>query len=795
MWIKGFPDIAENDRPLVGGKGLALSRLARLDVPVPPGFVITTDAYRELLRRNSLHPDDASIIERLERAELPDGLAHEITKRLADLDGDYFAVRSSAVDEDSTDKSFAGIFDSYLNVPAGQIVQCVRKCYASLFSARASHYVRAEQPIAVVVQEMVDSRLSGVLFTEDPVGRQEDSVLVECCHGLGELLVSGEITPDRYLLDKTSAVIIEQSPGTQAFKLVRLGDGNRTVALDPHEAPITAAELRALVAISRRIERHFGAACDIEWCIDERGPFIVQSRPITAVAAAVTPEAARSRYTKRFSTRILSPIFEEANVKGFHRFGQDQFELPFSLSGYHLYQPSVNHPHGEVDIWIDDGLDRRVNGWLKKSIRGDSGYLERLETRYLDTVRRFTDFCRHAAGVDYHGAPASRLVGLLVEFDEINQRMTSLYNAPILVVIALAELLNEEMRAQNGSSYDKDFATLAFAGIPNSVFCQEIEFLRILLVAKGRYGLSRWSTGVLGNAEIRQMLSEYHWRWRFLACTDVIGEAFPLAHFEAMLRDRYGEDAAGRWRMLEDRQEQEAREVDAVERRYLRLHYEVKWLRTWLFHRNHTTEYYYRDFQDLKRLLQEVGDRLALSYRDLLNLSIEEIVSALGGSSEDYREHATARGLEGFLLQQQGPEVVLRTGIAPQDRLETAVVKENELEGQVANRGIATGPARIIRDPVQEADRFQTGDILVTAMTTPSFVPLMERASAIVTDEGGVLCHAALVSREMNKPCVIAVHNATQALADGALVTVDAEIGRVFQHPKTVTDQIVAATA
>jgi hypothetical protein len=122
----------------------------------------------------------------------------------------------------------------------------------------------------------------------------------------------------------------------------------------------------------------------------------------------------------------LSPIFEEANVKGFHRFGQDQFELPFSLSGYHLYQPSVSHPDGEVDIWIDDGLDRRVNGWLKKSIRGDSGYLERLETRYLDTVRRFTDFCRHAAGVDYHGAPASRLVGLLVEFDEINQRMTSL---------------------------------------------------------------------------------------------------------------------------------------------------------------------------------------------------------------------------------------------------------------------------------------------------------------------------------------------------------------------------------
>jgi rifampicin phosphotransferase len=158
MWTRPFTGIVDRDKDLVGGKGLALSQLARLDITVPRGFVITTAAYRELLQRNSLHPDDAKVAEHLDSAVLPDGLDKEIVERLTDLEGDHFAVRSSAVSEDSIDRSFAGIFESYLNVPAGQIAHYVRKCYASLFSPRARHYLRAPEPIAVIVQEMVNSR-------------------------------------------------------------------------------------------------------------------------------------------------------------------------------------------------------------------------------------------------------------------------------------------------------------------------------------------------------------------------------------------------------------------------------------------------------------------------------------------------------------------------------------------------------------------------------------------------------------------------------------------------------------
>jgi phosphohistidine swiveling domain-containing protein len=785
MWTKAFAEITDRDRALAGGKGFALARLARLGVPVPPGFVVTTVAYAELLRSNSLDAADPAIAERLEYAALPDGLEAEIAQRLAGLHGAHFAVRSSAVGEDAEDKSFAGIFESYLQVPAALVAQHLRKCYAAMFSARASHYLGTAQPMAVVVQEMVSSRLSGVLFTKDPINPQGDVMLVECCQGLGELLVSGEITPERYCLDKTTGVIVERNAGTQPVKLAAKDDGTVRLALDGSERPISARELRTLAAIARRIERHFAAACDIEWCIDDRGIFVVQSRPITAVAA---PQAlhgtAPPQYTKRFFSRILSPVFEEANVRGFHHYAQDQFELPFGLSGYHVYQPSVNHPGGEVDIWVDEGLDQRVKGWMKKAVRFDSDYLGRLEQRYIHMVDLFSAFCETAEGQNYQEVPSGYLIKLLTEFDTINQRMTSFYNAPIFVINALAELVNEEMHEQNPASYDQDFATLALAGIPNSVFFQEAEFLKILLVAKERYGYAEWSPRVLQNAEVREMLAQYHRRWRFLACTDVIGEAFSMGHFEDLLAARYDQDTRFKWRTLAEKQKQEALDVEEVRQRYLRLHYEVNWLRRWVFHRNHTTEYYYRDFQCLKGLLQEIGARLGLSYRELLNLSVDEMIQALGGSPGGCRERAVARGADGFSLHQHGDAVMLRAGIAPQDRLETSIVRHNELEGQIANRGTATGTARIIRDPVREAARFQVGDILVTAMTAPSFVPLMEKAAAIVTDEGGILCHAALVSREMNKPCIISVRNATQVISDGALVTVTGETGRILVHSR-----------
>ncbi|UMP06996.1 PEP/pyruvate-binding domain-containing protein [Amycolatopsis sp. EV170708-02-1] len=781
MWTRDFTEIGEEDLSLVGGKGLSLAALTRHGIPVPRGFVVTTQAFETLMADNGISPHAPDAGTRVGAAPPPAGLAEEVTKRLNGLNGRYFAVRSSAVSEDSEDRSFAGIFESYLNVPAADVESHVRRCYASLFSDRARHYLHAPEPIAVVIQEMVDSRHAGALFTRHPVDHTEDVIVVESCHGLGELLVSGEITPAHYVLDKRSGVILQRRAGTQHVKLVRVDGQNEVVPVAEIDEPLSAADLRGLSLIARRIETFAGTACDVEWCIDDTGLHIVQSRPITTLREPGDDVSELPKYSKRFSSRILSPIFEEANVQGFHKYARSQFELSFDLSRYHVYQPSFKHPNGDVDIWIDNALDASLIAHMKVLIRRDHNYLERLETRYLRTVEEFTNFCEATEGRDYRQETDELLILLLGEFDELNQRMTSIYNAPIFALTPLAELVSEEMQGGKSANFSDDFATLTFSDVPNSAFLQEEEFLRILLVTQERLGHAAWSDEVLEDAEISALIDQYHRRWRFLACTDVIGEAFTRQYFEDLLRSRFPEDAAQLWRIMLERQEAERDAVRAAMRVYPWLQYEITWLRTWTYHRNHTTEHYYRDFQCLKPLLVEVACRLGTSYRLLLNLSVSEIAGALAGTAADARSRAVHRGRKGFSLEWRQEAPFLATGVRRKDRLEVIRERtEDRIEGQVANRGAATGTVRIVKDPVLESSRFETGDILVTPMTTPSFVPLMARAAAIVTDEGGVLCHAAIVSRELNKPCVIAAHNATQLLTEGMRVHVDADRGEVL---------------
>lgn len=795
MWTKVFGEISEEDGTLVGGKGLALAQLSRLSVPVPAGFVVTTSAYDELIRRNAIDLADPDVGDLVELAPKLPWFDEEVNQQLDRLQGNFFAVRSSSISEDSADQSFAGIFDSFLNVPAAGVTAAIRRCYRGVFSPRAKHYTNTTEPIAVVVQEMVHSRLSGVLFTRHPTSLSEDELLVECCHGFGELMVSGEVTPESYVLDTATGTVLRQAAGSQKVKLVRFDGAIRTVELDGNESAITARELRSLVSSARKIEAFFAAPCDIEWCIDERGEFIVQSRPITTHARVPERRGEPHHYSKRFYSRILSPIFEAANVCGFRRYAREQFELPFDLSDYHRYQPSIQHPQGEVDIWVDDHLDTLLRGHLKKKIRYDIDYLPRLEQRYLETVGSFEECCRHLEFLDHHGATNGDLARLLADFDTLNQRMTSIYNAPIFTVNALAELVREEMRAIDPAEFDKDFATLAFVGVPNSAFFQEVEFLRIILVAKESLSSRALFNDALADPEVRALVDEYHRRWRFLSCTDVIGEAFPVDHFERNLQCRLSEHAEHAWAELQARQVQEADQVHETMCRYSALNYEMTWLRTWILHRNHTTEYYYRDFQYLKPLLTEVSTRIGVSYRGLLWLSVSEIVQALTGAQSDIADHARRRAQEGFTIEWRDEVIFLDAGVAPEERLERDLGKTEGLFGQVANYGSATGIVRIIRDPVAEEHRFNDGDILVTAMTTPSFVPLMKRSAAIVTDEGGVLCHAAIVSRELNKPCIIAVHNATQILREGALVEVDANAGTVTIRTEPADVETVAPEA
>ncbi|MBW0092443.1 phosphoenolpyruvate synthase [Pseudonocardia sp. KRD-184] len=304
-------EVGEAHVAVVGGKGAHLGALSRIDgVTVPPGFCVTTEAFRRIVapslhglldRLSGVAPDDREAVRALsaevrrtvEAVAVPDDLAAAVTDALAGLGDDAAcAVRSSATAEDLPTASFAGQQDTYLNVvgPAS-VLRHVSRCWASLFTERAVTYRQRHGidhravDMAVVVQRMVFPQAAGVLFTADPVTSDRRTTSVEATLGLGEALVSGLVTPDVHTVRDDA--VVARAVGTKKVAIVPSpGGGTEEQAVDPalQDRPaLTDAQVVALARLGRRIEAHFGSPQDVEWCLVDGGFVIVQSRPITTL--------------------------------------------------------------------------------------------------------------------------------------------------------------------------------------------------------------------------------------------------------------------------------------------------------------------------------------------------------------------------------------------------------------------------------------------------------------------------------------------------------------------------------
>jgi rifampicin phosphotransferase len=293
MQLLAWLGAADGSTALLGGKAASIDRLLRLGILTPPAFCLTTDAFRAHLLDGPLAgrvqaafaalPDEgarASLValvvdERLGpelAAELTAGLDRLRSERAGDPTlGELLAVRSSAVGEDSATASYAGMHDTELGVGEDEVEAAVRRCWASLWSERAVEYRLMRnlplhgEAMAVVVQALVPARAAAVVFTRHPVTGRADQVLVDAVLGLGESIVSGEVTPDSYLVDKVGRTVLERSPGSLTAEGAALSDG----------------ELQDLVTLSLAIEERYGAPVDIEAAHAGGRWYILQARPIT----------------------------------------------------------------------------------------------------------------------------------------------------------------------------------------------------------------------------------------------------------------------------------------------------------------------------------------------------------------------------------------------------------------------------------------------------------------------------------------------------------------------------------
>lgn len=316
--VAWFKDVGIADRPTVGGKGGSLGELTRAGIAVPPGFVVTTSAFEQFLEAlearepvrskvAALDPNDlgaaTSLSEELRRRvieePMPEAVEQAIRSAHAELSpsGEPVAVRSSATTEDAEDASFAGLQDTFLWVlGADQMVARVRECWGSLYSVesmtyRLKHAIPEEGvAMAVVVQRMVDAMCAGVMFTRSPLTGDKSVITIEGAWGLGSAVVSGEVTPDRWVVGKiTGEISVRDISDKHARQVPAPGGGIEEAANEPVIATqpcLTDDQLMALREVGRRIERHYGKPQDIEWALDQQGNvLLLQSRPETVWAA------------------------------------------------------------------------------------------------------------------------------------------------------------------------------------------------------------------------------------------------------------------------------------------------------------------------------------------------------------------------------------------------------------------------------------------------------------------------------------------------------------------------------
>lgn len=313
--IAFFQEIDKDDLPLVGGKGANLGEMTKAGFPVPAGFAVTVEAYDQFLKENNLadrineilektdvHKPDSlenaakSIQNAIKRGRVPDGVAKETIKAYKKLSGkgiDRVAVRSSATAEDLPDASFAGQQATYLNVKGeANLIDKVRACWASLFTARAIFYREENKiehkrvKISVIVQKMIGAEVSGVMFTIEPVSNEKDKIMIEAVWGLGELIVQGSVVPDRYVVQKETFSILSKEISEQTIMQVREGNETKEVKVPDKikDSQKLSDELIVdLAKIGDKLQKHYYFPQDVEWTMEGEELCIVQTRPVTTI--------------------------------------------------------------------------------------------------------------------------------------------------------------------------------------------------------------------------------------------------------------------------------------------------------------------------------------------------------------------------------------------------------------------------------------------------------------------------------------------------------------------------------
>jgi rifampicin phosphotransferase len=809
-YVVRFAELGRGDIAVAGGKGANLGELTRAGLPVPPGFVLTTAAYRAFTE--GVEAGDRSVFT---SRPIPQEMAREITEAWTALGEVPVAVRSSATAEDLEGASFAGQQDTYLNVRgAAALLDAVRECWASLWTERAVAYRArqgidpAEVALAVVVQRMVEADAAGVMFTANPTNGRRDEVVLSAAWGLGESVVGGTVTPDDLVVEKAGLRVAARTTADKAVMTVYAGERTAEIPVpdDRRREPVLDDKAAAVLAeLGVRIEQHYGAPQDVEWARADGEFFVVQARPITALpepeAAPPTEWAVPDPKAFYFRASIveqlpdpLSPLFAamiDGSVNRSLRALMREFmgaEVPPDGIGLPTVNGYAYYRYSRAAMW--------------QMTVGGAKAMRRLPEMGMPHWRGVAHPAYQAAVAAWQDRPLADLTDaeLLAGVQDLLDAGTRYYTAvqAIIPLAASSEVIFTRF-------YD---AFVRRAGEPSaSTFLVGFDSAPIL-AEKSLWDLADWTRGhpALVAAVRADPAAVWagggpepaeEWRSRFRAHLDRFGHATynldfvhptpaddPAPLFEALRFALDGGSAGPYTRQaaaVARREELTAAAVarlDPVRRStFTRL---LKWAQGYAPVREDALADIGLAWPQMRRMLAELGRRLVAAGRiavpeDVYWLRPDEIA---GGSAGDVAERkALWRGQRRATPPQALPQ---HTFV---DRFEAWFPASGKQDGAVlhgtgASSGQVTAAARVLAGPA-DFGRMRPGDVLVASITTPAWTSLFTMASAVVTDVGGPLSHSSIVAREYGIPAVLGTGVATRRIPDGARVRVDGDAGTV----------------
>ncbi len=858
--VLGFQEIDQSQVALVGGKGAHLGELSRIDgIRVPAGFCVTTHAFERIMAggqsiANQLHqlsqlkPDDRDAIRTLsaeiraaiEGVAIPDDLAAAIADALAELGGEYVAcaVRSSATAEDLPTASFAGQQDTYLNVVGtAAILRHISKCWASLFTERAvTYHLRngfdhSKVRMAVVVQQMVFSQSSGILFTADPISGNRKVTSVDASFGLGEALVSGLVNADVYKV-RDDSVVSRTISTKQLATLASPAGGTHEHAIAPEQQKqpsLTDAQVVRLAQLGRRIEAHFGRPQDIEWCMVDDDVYIVQSRPITTLfPIPVESDEENHVYVSVGHQQMMTDPFKPLGLsvwqlttpRGMAEAGGRLFVDVTQILASPASRTGLLGTLGKSDPLIRDALESVIDrgdflpslpdagpAWAPPG--GGSAQIETdpaVVTELLEIYRASIAALRHDIRTKSGTALLDFILADIQHSKQMQFRPRSLQ--VIMAGIEAAWWLNDHLQTWLG---EKNVADTLAQSVPNNVtsemglalldvadairphrdvvaFLQHVEgetFLEELPEVTGgreaRDAIQAWldKYGMRGVGEID--ITRPRWSEQPTMLVPILlsnvrnfgpGEAerrFEQGRQEAMKKEQ---EILERLRALPDGEPKAEETKRMIDR-----------LRTFAGYREYPKYGMISRYSVYKQALLEEAERLVQAgvlreKEDIFFLRFEELQEVVRSSRhvDDQLIHERKKAFRSYATLRP-PRVLTSEGEGISGSYHRDDFPAGALVGLAVSAGTIEGRARVILD-VAKAD-IEEGDILVTAFTDPSWTPLFVAIKGLVTEVGGLLTHGAVIAREYGLPAVVGVSDATRLIKDGQRIRVHGTEGYV----------------